>query len=301
MTIAKPDTTNITIRLPNYVYDILDRESKRLGQSKNQYIVNAIINYIPSLKLDQRADLPQSPGCYFVFTPDKKILDAGQGDNLNQVWANNPKFPQLIQYFLDARIAYFVTDSADEAASIMAGQANNPEYNTIEIRLATLETEVAALKEKQQKESCQEPTPMLKEASQLDSSIDYPQLLEEINQRLSNYLTSSDKREDIEHLISQLGIVPLTKMISYNLPLKKVQSWPEKKFKRMPQSPLLKALGFTLRFEFDKILEIYNLDEIEYLKQISGWEPESDNFKGDWVPQTTTNSTTHHQPHPPQT
>ena len=68
---------------------------------------------IPSLHITERAKLPSTPGIYFVYTPDHKLLYIGKADDLKTRWNSHHKYQFFIESSMECRIGYFTFDSVD--------------------------------------------------------------------------------------------------------------------------------------------------------------------------------------------
>lgn len=105
------DTASITVRCPSSIINSIEQQIIQTQQNKTDVIISMLSSSIPSLHITERAKLPSTPGIYFVYTPDHKLLYIGKADNLKTRWNSHHKYQFFIESSMECRIGYFTFNS----------------------------------------------------------------------------------------------------------------------------------------------------------------------------------------------
>lgn len=226
--------TTFTIRLPGDIMGAIENQVKQTKQSKTAVTIAMLQNAIPSLHITERSKLPALPGVYFVYTPDHQLLYVGKADNLKIRWNSHHKYQYFIETSMQCRIGYFVTGSVEDLGLIIEEFKDEP-IDTTTSALVTLH--------------------------QLEAVKDEVKFL---TQRI----------DSIYSALSQLGLDAIVKKLSAYQPPRGRQNWsPNQEDTRegITRGNLIKKLGFDSTKAFEDAVALLELDETEYLSELSGW------------------------------
>ncbi len=131
------DTASITVRCPKSLINSIDSQVIQTNQNKTDVIISMLSSSIPSLHITERVKLPSTPGVYFVYTPDHKLLYLGKADNLRTRWNSHHKYQYFIESFMECRIGYFSFDSVDSFSETLEEFKAEPVETTTSKALVT--------------------------------------------------------------------------------------------------------------------------------------------------------------------
>jgi hypothetical protein len=100
------ETASITVRCPKSLIDSIESQIIQTNQNKTDVIISMLSSSIPSLHITEREKLPSTPGIYFVYTPEHKLLYMGKADNLRTRWNSHHKYQYFIESSIECRIGY---------------------------------------------------------------------------------------------------------------------------------------------------------------------------------------------------
>lgn len=225
---------SITIRCPENLLASIEQQVKATQDSKTDVIVRMLYSSLPSVKITERTKLPESAGIYFVYTDTHKLLHIGKADNLKTRWNSHHKYQSFIEACVNSRIGYFVVDDLDELEKIVEDFA-----------LESVQT-----------------------TNRSFVTYDKLQLVE---QKLSEVET---QYQTISAAMSKLGMENVNKRLELALPPRGLQDWspePSEALYGIIPSTMMKRVGFGSTLEFEKAAKVFELEEVEYLEELSGW------------------------------
>ena len=226
--------TTFTIRLPGDIMGAIENQVKQTKQSKTAVTIAMLQNAIPSLHITERSQLPALPGVYFVYTSDHQLLYVGKADNLKIRWNSHHKYQYFIETSMQCRIGYFVTSEVEDLDLIIEEFKDEP-----------IDTTTSALVTEHQLEAVKDEVKFL-------------------TQRI----------DSIYSALSQLGLDAIVKKLSAYQPPRGRQNWnPNQEDTRegITRGNLIKKLGFDSTKAFEDAVALLELDETEYLSELSGW------------------------------
>jgi len=228
-------TSSVTIRLPYSLIKSIDDQAGQTRQSKTDVIVGMLLSSIPSLHITDRAKLPPSPGIYFVYTPDHKVLYIGKADNLRTRWNSHHKYQYFIESSIECRIGYFIFNSVDSLTETIEEFKAEPVETTTGKALVTS-----------------------------DQFEQLQQKVEALQQQFNHTFST----------LTQLGIDSIAKKLEVYQPPRGKQEWnhtPQDQREGITRSDLIRKLGFDSTKAFEDTAAVLELDPIKYLEELSGW------------------------------
>ena len=232
----KADTESITVRCPSSIINSIEQQIIQTEQNKTDVIVSMLSSSIPSLHITERAKLPSTPGIYFVYTPDHKLLYLGKADNLNTRWNSHHKYQFFIESSMECRIGYFAFDSVDNFSETIEEFKAEPVETTTSKALVTA-----------------------------DQFEELKQELETLKQRFNDTFSA----------LTSLGVDSVIKKLESYLPPRGLQKWnhsQENVREGITRSDLISKLGFGTTKALEEAAALLELDPDEYLEELSGWQ-----------------------------
>ncbi len=187
---------------------------------------------IPSLHITERAKLPSTPGIYFVYTPDHKLLYLGKADNLRTRWNSHHKYQYFIESSMECRIGYFTFDSVDSFSETIEEFKAEPVETTTTKALVT--------------------------ADQFES---LKQEIETLKKRFNDTFSA----------LSSLGVDSVIKKLESYLPPRSLQEWSysiENVKEGITRSDLISKLGLGTTKALEEAAALLELDPDEYLEEL---------------------------------
>ena len=230
------DTASITVRCPKSLINSIESQIIQTNQNKTDVIISMLSSSIPSLHITERAKLPSTPGLYFVYTPDHKLLYLGKADNLRTRWNSHHKYQYFIESSMECRIGYFTFDSVDSFSETIEEFKAEPVETTTTKALVT--------------------------ADQFES---LKQEIETLKQRFNDTFSA----------LSSLGVDSVIKKLESYLPPRSLQEWSysqENVKEGITRSDLISKLGFGTTKALEEAAALLELDPDEYLEELSGWQ-----------------------------
>lgn len=227
---------SLTVRCPLEIVDGIDKQVQQTNQNKTDVVVNMLMSTIPSLKITEREKLPNKPGIYLVYTPEHELLYLGKSDNLKARWNTHNCYQSFIEKSIDCRIGYFI-------------------FNNIE-----LIDKVS--------EEFKEETKEIRNNKELVTIDKFRELESKLNV-LENRFNITFKA------MAAIGVNNIADRLTEVLPPRGYQEWHVSRAEQkegLVRSELIKRVGFSSTKEFENALNIYEIDEISYLEELSGWE-----------------------------
>ena len=230
------DTASITVRCPSSIVNSIEQQIIQTQQNKTDVIISMLSSSIPSLHITERAKLPSTPGVYFVYTPDHKLLYLGKADNLRTRWNSHHKYQYFIESSMECRIGYFSFDSVDSFSETLEEFKAEPVETTTSKALVT--------------------------ADQFES---LKQEIETLKKRFNDTFSA----------LSSLGVDSVIKKLESYLPARGLQKWSysqEHVKEGITRSDLISKLGFGTTKALEEASALLELDPDEYLEELSGWQ-----------------------------
>ena len=230
------DTASITVRCPSSIVNSIEQQIIQTQQNKTDVIISMLSSSIPSLHITERAKLPSTPGIYFVYTPDHKLLYLGKADNLRNRWNSHHKYQYFIESSMECRIGYFSFDSVDSFSETLEEFKAEPVETTTSKALVT--------------------------ADQFES---LKQEIETLKKRFNDTFSA----------LSSLGVDSVIKKLESYLPARSLQEWSysqENVKEGITRSDLISKLGFGTTKALEEASALLELDPDEYLEELSGWQ-----------------------------
>ncbi|MGK7878843.1 MAG: GIY-YIG nuclease family protein [Crocosphaera sp.] len=230
------DTASITVRCPSSIVNSIEQQIIQTQQNKTDVIISMLSSSIPSLHITERAKLPSTPGIYFVYTPDHKLLYLGKADNLRNRWNSHHKYQYFIESSMECRIGYFSFDSVDSFSETLEEFKAEPVETTTSKALVT--------------------------ADQFES---LKQEIETLKKRFNDTFSA----------LSSLGVDSVIKKLESYLPARGLQKWSysqEHVKEGITRSDLISKLGFGTTKALEEASALLELDPDEYLEELSGWQ-----------------------------
>jgi len=226
---------SITIRCPAQIVDSIDQQVKQTKQNKTDVVVGMLSNSIPSLHITERAKLPPTPGIYFVYTPDHKIMYVGKADNLRTRWNSHHRYQYFIETSMESRIGYFVLDKSNNLDQIVE-EFNAEPMATVKSKALVTADELELVKEE----------------------------LTILKQQFKTTFSA----------LAELGLSNIAQRLEASLPPRGRQDWAYDNGdmrEGLTRSELIKRVGFGSTKEFENALSIHSLEDTAYLEELSGW------------------------------
>ena len=230
------DTGSITVRCPKSLINSIESQIIQTNQNKTDVIISMLSSSIPSLHITERAKLPSTPGIYFVYTPDHKLLYLGKADNLRTRWNSHHKYQYFIESSMECRIGYFSFDSVDSFSETIEDFKAEPVETTTNKALVTA-----------------------------DQFSELKQELETLKKRFNDTFSA----------LSSLGVDSVIKKLESYLPARGLQEWSysqENVKGGITRSDLISQLGFGTTKALEEASALLELDPDEYLEELSGWQ-----------------------------
>ena len=232
----KADTESITVRCPSSIINSIEQQIIQTEQNKTDVIVSMLSSSIPSLHITKRAKLPSTPGIYFVYTPDHKLLYLGKADNLNTRWNSHHKYQFFIESSMECRIGYFAFDSVDSFSQTIEEFKAEPVETTTSKALVTT-----------------------------DQFEELKQELESLKKRFNDTFSA----------LTSLGVDSVVKKLESYLPPRGLQQWSHSQDnirEGITRSDLISKLGFGTTKALEEAAALLELDPDRYLEELSGWQ-----------------------------
>ncbi len=230
------DTASITVRCPKSLINSIESQVAQTNQNKTDVIISMLSSSIPSLHITERSKLPSTPGIYFVYTPDHKLLYIGKADNLRTRWNSHHKYQFFIESSMESRIGYFTFDSVDTLEETIDEFKAEPVETTTSKALVTTD-QFESLKQE----------------------------IETLKQRFNDTFSA----------LSSLGVDSVIKKLESYLPPRSLQEWSysqENVKEGITRSDLISKLGFGTTKALEEAAALLELDPDEYLEELSGWQ-----------------------------
>jgi len=230
------DTASITVRCPKSLINSIESQVIQTNQNKTDVIISMLSSSIPSLHITERAKLPSTPGIYFVYTPDHKLLYLGKADNLRTRWNSHHKYQYFIESSMECRIGYFSFDSVDSFSETLEEFKAEPVETTTSKALVTADQ------------------------------------FEELKQEIE---TLKKRFNDTFSALSSLGVDSVIKKLESYLPPRGLKEWSysqENLKEGITRSDLISKLGFGTTKALEEAAALLELDPDEYLEELSGWQ-----------------------------
>ncbi len=230
------DTASITVRCPKSLINSIESQVAQTNQNKTDVIISMLSSSIPSLHITERSKLPSTPGIYFVYTPDHKLLYIGKADNLRTRWNSHHKYQFFIESSMESRIGYFTFDSVDTLEETIDEFKAEPVETTTSKALVTTDQ--------------------------------FESLKQEIE-------TLKKRFNDTFSALTQLGVDSVIKKLESYLPPRGLQKWSysqENVREGITRSDLISKLGFGTTKALEEASALLELDPDEYLEELSGWQ-----------------------------
>ena len=230
------ETASITVRCPKSLIDSIESQIIQTNQNKTDVIISMLSSSIPSLHITEREKLPSTPGIYFVYTPEHKLLYMGKADNLRTRWNSHHKYQFFIESSMECRIGYFSFDSVDSFSETIEEFKAEPVETTTSKALVTT-----------------------------DQFEELKQELETLKQRFNDTFSA----------LSSLGVDSVVKKLESYLPPRGLKEWSysiENVKGGITRSDLITKLGFGTTKALEEAAALLELDPDEYLEELSGWQ-----------------------------